>query len=209
MDGEAEYAAATGGDSEAILEWEKQADLEFNYEAIYHTLTKYWDEHQEFITEKLANKKLLFKVNGDEETALHLAAKKGHKDVFFALIAAARLLDSPSADDIHPSRPISSSFYDFVWHPNRDKDTALHLALTSDHNDIAWRLIEESTRPRSGHDIKNHLGETPVYLAIKFGCRDILKEMCKYWRGSLPLDGPNYDSATALHTAIINFPEGT
>ncbi|KAL1819295.1 hypothetical protein ACET3Z_014164 [Daucus carota] len=223
MDGEARYAAATAGDSEAIVDWEKLADLEINYEAIHHTVTKYRDfAHREFITEKLANKELysslfannelrslqtmnniLFKLNGDDETALHLAAKKGHLEVCDALIDAARILDSRSATDIHPSHPISSC-YEFVWHRNRHKETALHLALTNAHLDTAWAIIGESI-PRSGRDIKNHLGETPVYLAIKLGYEDIIKPMCESWKDSVPLDGPD-DTSTALHTAIINFP---
>lgn len=155
----------------------------------------------------LANKKVLFKVNGDEETALHLAARRGHVNVLEVLLNAARLLDSStsSANDIHPDHPISL-LNDFVWHPNRNKDNALHLALSYSNYRIASLLVEYGS-PRYGHDFKNKMGETPVYLAVKLGNEGLVRVMCEYWEGGVALDGPD-DFTTVLHAVIIKFRPG-
>ncbi|KAL8093313.1 uncharacterized protein LOC141692043 isoform X2 [Apium graveolens] len=204
-DGESRYAAATAGDSNAIVDWEKLAgDIELNYEAIHHTVTVYSEHNIEFIKSKLANEDILFKVNGDEETALHLGARRKHRDVVEVLISAARLLalGSASANDIHPSHPISL-LDDFIWHPNRYKETALHLVLTNDDWRIGKMLVSASP-PRYGHDLRNYLGETPVYLAVKLGHEWAVCVMCECWKGRVPLEGP--DAFTpALHAAIIKF----
>lgn len=207
MEGETRYAAATAGDSKAMVDWEKLADLELNYEAIHHTVTMY-EEHEEFIKSKLANKKLLFKVNGDEETALHLAARRGHINVLNVLISAARLLAfaSPSADDdIHSSHQLSL-LDNFVWHPNRYKDTALHLALIYNNEDIAFNLAYGSP-PRYGQDLRNHLGQTPVYLAVKCGYKYVVNAMGLKWNGRVPLYAPD-GYPNVLHAAIVKFGPG-
>lgn len=195
MHGEYEYDAATAGDSGAIVEWEKLADLELNciYQPILHTVTKYFNLHGDFIGKKLASRKLLFKVNGDEETLLHLAAKNEHQELVKFLIAAAKKLD-----------PKSLLLHDLVWHFNGDKNTALHLAITHHRNFIIFTELITASPPRSRDDIKNHMGETPIYLAIKQGFYSTIHLMCEHWKIGLPLDCPQYDSTPLLFTGLIN-----
>ncbi|KAL8093317.1 hypothetical protein AgCh_035267 [Apium graveolens] len=171
MDGGANYGAAET--SYAAAETSYAADTVGDGDAIVD-----WDKQADF------------GANADEETALHLAIKNRDHFVLHVLFAATDTLASRSINYVD----------DFVWHPNKDKDTALHLALNNHDPAYAEQLLKV-TPPPYERDLRNNLGKTPVYLAVKFGYNRLVNMMCKSWKYFLSLDGPD-DSSTVLHAAI-------
>lgn len=93
------YAGAIGGDTEHIAVLEKNADrLNEDKRTILHIESMYGNtERVQFILMKFAHKNLLVKLGAFRQTALHLAADRGHTDVVKVLIGEAKLL----ANDVH------------------------------------------------------------------------------------------------------------
>ncbi|XP_074346116.1 uncharacterized protein LOC141684877 [Apium graveolens] len=114
-----------------------------------------------------------------KQTALYLAADRGHAQVVEALLDAARRnLPSASANDDTLHNPISS-FQDFIRQANGQMgNTALHLAVLTDNVAIVKLLVKADPNDK-----------TPVYIAAENGFKDVVKEMCTSC-AALSLDGP-------------------
>ncbi|KAL8093312.1 hypothetical protein AgCh_035263 [Apium graveolens] len=190
------FAAAIAGDINAIAELEKETDQVFENGTILHYESKHGIAgHVHFIASKFANK-LLFKLNNDRETALHVVVRNGHARVVEILLNEARILVSSPAYDA----PYDSiwSVDDFVSKPNYCINTALHLAVINDNMAIV-RLLVEANPQTMIHSVPNNYGETPFYLAAKWGYINIAKMICAAWP-DLELNGPN--AFTVLHAAV-------
>ncbi len=103
------------------------------------------------LVEKLINKGDLLDFGDCAKTALHLAAKAGHKDIFLKLIEK-MTPDKIAADD-------------------EDYRTALHYAAEAGHKDMVLELIEKMTPDKIAAADK--FGKTALHLAAKAGCTDI------------------------------------
>ncbi|XP_063940786.1 uncharacterized protein LOC108201513 [Daucus carota subsp. sativus] len=198
------FADAIAGDSISAAALKMKADKPNELkETILHVESKKGDiENVRLIVSEFANKSLLGKLDRSKQTALHLAAQHGHIQVVKALIDAARLLPSSSAND--DSHNTVGSFQGFIRQANDpDLNTALHLAVLNGKVEIVKLLVEAD--PNASH-VQNKEGKTPIYIAAENGYKDIIKEICTACR-ALSLDGPG-GRTTALHALIENMDRG-
>ncbi|XP_074382109.1 uncharacterized protein LOC141724020 [Apium graveolens] len=196
------FAKAIAGDADAISQLEIIADqLSNDDRTILHIACMAEKTEQvQFILTKFANKKnLLVKLDKYKQTALHLAAARGHTEVVEILIdAARRSLSSSDTDD--PHSPVNH-VEDFFRQANYMGNTALHQAVTSNNVATVEQLVKAD--PNDRH-IQNLGGFTPVYLAAKSGYNDIVKIICNTCTAP-SLIGP--EGTTALHAAISQLHE--
>lgn len=158
-------------------------------------------EQVEYILREFAGNNYLVQRDSNEDTALHVAAFCAHTDVVKILIDEARSLPTNTSADDDPDTPISC-FEDFIRHPNGNRNTALHLAVSRGNGGCAELLVKAN---RSDRHIQNSEGATPLYLAVKLGYYDIaimILDFCEF----PTYDGP--EGRTALHEAIIKLGEG-
>nr|XP_027096241.1 ankyrin repeat-containing protein ITN1-like [Coffea arabica] len=129
--------------------------------------------------------RLLMKLNKRGETALHLAARKGHSGVVRALIDYAK----SEAGRWFP--PCFDRRKRMLRMASKAGNTALHEAVRNNFYDIAKLLVQEDPEVRYPH---NYAVETPLYLAVEKGRHNIMVLIL--------------ESKTALHAAAIrNSPE--
>lgn len=195
------YAAAIAGDADAIVKLEMQADelIPVHAERLNILHIESWrgnTDRVHFILRKLANKKLLLKLDTKTQTALHYAAFYGQPEVVQILIDSAR--QAFQADSHNPV----SLFQGFIRQANRDLDTALSHAVMQGYLSIVKLLVEADP---IGKHIQNHEGKTPIYIALEKGYNDIVKVICTTCI-ALSIDGPG--GSTALHFAIRNIRKG-
>ncbi|XP_027153680.1 protein ACCELERATED CELL DEATH 6-like [Coffea eugenioides] len=141
---------------------------------------------------------LLMKKNVHGETALHLAARKGHLGIVRALIASAR--------HQYPHSRFRFPGFDgckrMLRMANVDGNTALHEAVRNNFYEVAKLLVQEDPE---FHYRPNYAMETPLYLAVEKGYHDIVDLILVTCKSSSYL-GPG--NRTALHAAAIrNSPE--
>ncbi|XP_027098018.1 protein ACCELERATED CELL DEATH 6-like [Coffea arabica] len=140
---------------------------------------------------------LLMKKNARGETALHLAARKGHSGVVRALIDYSKQ---------NKGCWFCACFVDrckrMLRMANVDGNTALHEAVKNNFCEVAKLLVQEDPGFRYR---PNHAMETPLYLAVEKGYRDIADLILTTCKSPAYL-GPGHK--TALHAAAIwNLPE--
>ncbi|XP_027158327.1 ankyrin repeat-containing protein At5g02620-like [Coffea eugenioides] len=141
--------------------------------------------------------RLLMKLNKRGETALHLAARKGHSGVVRALIDYAK---SGAGGYWFP--PCFDRCKWMLRMASKAGNTALHEAVRNNFYDIAKLLVQEDPEFRYPH---KYALKTPLYLAVEKGRHNIMVlilESCK----TPSYLGPGHK--TALHAAAIwNSPE--
>ncbi|XP_027099397.2 protein ACCELERATED CELL DEATH 6 [Coffea arabica] len=143
------------------------------------------------------NGSLLTVKNARGETALHLAARKGHSGVVRALIDYSKQ---------NKGCWFCACFVDrckrMVRMANVDGNTALHEAVKNNFYEVAKLLVQEDPEFRYR---PNHAVETPLYLAVEKGYRDTAELILTTCKSPAYL-GPGHK--TALHAAAIwNLPE--
>ncbi|XP_017236814.1 uncharacterized protein LOC108210071 isoform X2 [Daucus carota subsp. sativus] len=190
------YAAAIAGDADAIAALEMHADkLDINDRTILHIESREGNtEHVRFILRGFAHKNLLVKQDDQMETALTWAAYYGHTEVAKVLIDAAKNL--PFSEDYYPI----TSFQAFLRLGDKDKDTALHIAVIHNKEEIVKLLVEAD--PSDTHT-QNNEGKTPMYIAVDKGFNGIA-EIISTTCTAPSLDGP--DGSTVVR--INNLEQG-
>ncbi|KAM3345206.1 hypothetical protein P3S68_024915 [Capsicum galapagoense] len=132
--------------------------------------------------------------NKKNETALHLAANKGHKDMVKVLLHGVDV--AGQAVGIN-KETLMRMTYD-------GGDTALHKAVRSRCVDTVRLLVEQDP------DFEfpaNNAGKTPLYLAAESGLVNCLSEILEHCNRPTTDSGPC--GRTALHAAIIQKHLGT
>ncbi|XP_027099210.2 protein ACCELERATED CELL DEATH 6-like [Coffea arabica] len=140
---------------------------------------------------------LLTAKNARGETALHLAARKGHSGIVRALIDYSKQ---------NKGCWFCACFVDrckrMLRLTNVDGNTVLHEAVKNNFYEVAKLLVQEDPEFRYR---PNHAMETPLYLAVEKGYRDIADLILTTCKSPAYL-GPGHK--TALHAAAIwNLPE--
>ncbi|KAM7265671.1 hypothetical protein ACFE04_003354 [Oxalis oulophora] len=126
---------------------------------------------------------LLWKLNNNNQTLLHLAARYGHDNIVRLLIEKMR------EDPDQISLVIE----------NKDKETPLHEAVRFKHIEVVRILIEEDIDGLQG---SNEIGETPFYLAVEREYGDIVKVMLESSIRKGAYHGPM--GRTALHASVFS-----
>ncbi|CAI9776881.1 unnamed protein product [Fraxinus pennsylvanica] len=102
------------------------------------------------------NESLLYEVNSDGETALHIAARNGKMNVGNEMMKFAKRLDGELEAGGGALKKL------LTW-KNRNGDTALHEAIKNDQPEMVRLLIEEDPAIAN---IANNALETPLFLAV-------------------------------------------
>ncbi|WOH16483.1 hypothetical protein DCAR_0936038 [Daucus carota subsp. sativus] len=139
---------------------------------------------------------LLLKTNSRGETGLHLAARQGHYEVVVALfdVAAKSLPPQPIC-----FRKSSLSLKQVLIRTlNKEAETALHLSVQYNHNNLVQLLVTED--PSHSYPQNKH-GKTPLCLASLWCYSDIVRTILDNSE-SLTFEGPH--GSTALHGATMN-----
>ncbi|KAK6916067.1 PGG domain [Dillenia turbinata] len=130
-------------------------------------------------------------VNLSDETPLHLASKQGHSGVVEFLINSAKEQNVEIESGLGPGAEL-------IRMTNKERDTALHEAVRSNHVRVAKLLVEAD---RDYSYFANKSGESPLYLAAERGSLDLvvlILDSCL----SPSHEGPN--GRTALHASVIS-----
>ncbi|XP_056684271.1 ankyrin repeat-containing protein At5g02620 [Spinacia oleracea] len=132
----------------------------------------------------IAGYKLMWKLNINGDTPLHLAARFGHDKAVQAFLERAKEVNQEE---------VSSML-------NKKKDTALHEAARAGHAAAVELLLKANSN--CPHE-PNEDGETPLYLAAERGCTSsviIILDICNPSALSYQQKGPC--GRTALHAAV-------
>ena len=168
------YEKAMHGDATAMSELKKEADeLEKVGNTILCNLDVYIHgdtERVRFILREFADRNILIKLNGYNQTALFLAAGFGHSKVVKVLIEAATNFPWASSAD----NPITS-FQAFVRQPDKELNTALIFAARNGYVETVKLLVKAD--PSDRH-IPNEDGKTPIYIAVEYRYKEILEAIC-------------------------------
>lgn len=138
------------------------------------------------------NESLLYEVNSDGETALHVAARNGMENVGKAMMEFAKRLDrelEAGGVDEKLKRLLASK--------NIHGNTALHEAISNNRPSMVNLMIQEDPEIAN---IANNAMETPLFLAVNkilFECTDYLMTNCR----SPDYRGP--EGKTALHAVAL------
>ncbi|XP_027153153.1 ankyrin repeat-containing protein At5g02620-like [Coffea eugenioides] len=192
------YAAAESGD------WLVMASFSDYYysqhtpakDTVLHVLAQSCDSANVVQLILAGHGRLLMKLNRRGETALHLAARKGHSGVVRALIDHAK----SGAGYWFP--PCFDRCKWMLRMASKAGNTALHEAVRNNFYDIAKLLVQEDPEFRYPH---KYALKTPLYLAVEKGRHNIMVLILEFCKTPSYL-GPGHK--TALHAAAIwNSPE--
>ena len=139
---------------------------------------------------------LIYRVNSNDESALHVATRKGHYGVVMELIRCAVSFESGVESGV-------GSVKEMLRMRNKHGDTALYDAVRYKHRNVVEALTRED--PEFSHPA-NNVGETPLYIAAERGYDDLVDVILKTCT-SPTYGGPS--GRTALHAAIFSDNEGT
>ncbi|KAL8090974.1 hypothetical protein AgCh_040157 [Apium graveolens] len=199
--------------------------------ALYHAIYLEHNEVARVIIEaareqlsETSFKAFLRQVNSKEETALHLAVRKGNVEVVKLLVGADPMYITVVAGynnqqtalhlaivyghtelalfitDAAERHLSTTSFQGFLRQEDRYQATALHLAVKRENIKLVKLFIEVDPTHRHA---QNRKGKTPIYIAAEKGYTDIVKVICTTCTAPLNLDGPD-GKDTALHAAVKN-----
>ncbi|KAH0933830.1 hypothetical protein HID58_010947, partial [Brassica napus] len=130
---------------------------------------------------------LLLRENNNGDTPLHVAASVGSFQIL-------QLLVNEVASDIENLGVTTKQLLRIT---NKQKDTALHVALKNGHGDVAKLLVELDTGLL---DMVNSNNESPLYLAIERGLFDVAGHIVERF----PLvSGKGPKGMNALHAAVV------
>ncbi|XVF03980.1 hypothetical protein REPUB_Repub05bG0040900 [Reevesia pubescens] len=173
------------------------------------------------------NPGLLFKVTPQENTALHIAVKFGHKTIVTEIYGrCGSLLTKQNLDGDTPlhvaARTGQLSIVDFLvieifsstWREpdedeiigkfeilrmgNKGNNTVLHEAVRNGHLSVVQLLLKVDPKLAS---LENFAGESSLYLAAREGMLDIVNEILTSTNKSSAHGGS--EGQTALHAAVI------
>ncbi|CDP16300.1 unnamed protein product [Coffea canephora] len=193
------YAAAQLGDWAVIRRFSGKvlAQRTPKRNTVLHVLAQSCDSADAVRHILAQNGSLLTVKNARGETALHLAARKGHSGVVLALIDYSKQNKGCWFCDCFVDRCKK-----MLRTANVDGNTALHEAVKNNFYEVAKLLVQEDPGFRYR---PNHARETPLYLAVEKGYRDIADLILTTCKSPAYL-GPGHK--TALHAAAIwNLPE--
>ncbi|KAL2530358.1 protein ACCELERATED CELL DEATH 6-like [Forsythia ovata] len=186
------YRAAQEGNHHALREKKElfSTQLTPNKNTPLHVVAQFNDS-PECITEILVtNESLLYEVNSDGDTALHIAARIGKCTAGLTIIARAKRLDEQLELGGRALKKLLTM-------RNRNGDTALHEAIRNDQPKIVLSILEKL--PEIANIVNNSL-ETPLFLAVdrmRVMCVKIILDNCP----SPAYTGP--EGRTALHAVAI------
>ncbi|KAG2316190.1 hypothetical protein Bca52824_019312 [Brassica carinata] len=129
---------------------------------------------------------LLLRENNNGDTPLHVAASVGSFQIL-------QLVVNEVTSDIEN---LGITTKQLLRTTNKQKDTALHVALKNGHGDVAKLLVELDTGLL---DMVNNNNESPLYLAIERGLFDIAGLILERF-SSVSGKGPK--GMNALHAAV-------
>jgi len=143
--------------------------------------------------------------NTDGETALHCAARDGHREIFMELLsngADVNLVDNNHNSALHLAarkgqHAILSELvkvYMNVNYANKLGMTALHEAAAGGLCDV----IEAFLNSNADINAKNRYGDTPLHRAAREGRKDALKTLLK---NGADVNIVNHETWTVLHCA--------
>ncbi|KAL2530362.1 Ankyrin repeat family protein [Forsythia ovata] len=186
------YRAAQEANLDALREKKElfSTQLTPNKNTPLHVVALFNDS-PECIAEILrTNVSLLYEVNLDGDTALHIAARNGMFDVGIMMFTWANRIDEELETGGGALKKL------LTWR-NRNGDTALHEAIRNDNQKMVIVLLKRD--PEIANIVNNAL-ETPLFVAIderRVFSVEFLLELCP----SPAYIGP--EGRTALHAAAI------
>ncbi|KAL7216952.1 hypothetical protein ACSBR1_028809 [Camellia fascicularis] len=137
------------------------------------------------------NPNLLLKLRPRENSPLHIAARRGHKNIIAEIYNQQQCL---------------------LTQPNLDRDTPLHVVARADCISVGNTVLHKAVRSHGIRVAKflikvdpgmayleNNTGESPLYLAARDGMVKLMNHILMKARSST-YGGP--DGQTALHAAI-------
>ncbi|CAL5416313.1 unnamed protein product [Camellia sinensis] len=159
---------------------------------VLHVAAQFGNQkYVKIILEKGPPSLLLRCLNMDDETPLHIAARKGHLDIVKELIECAK---RPGHEEVESG---GGAAKEMLRATNKDNDTALHMAVRNRHSGVVELLTKED--PDFTHQ-PNNAEETPLYLAVERRYDDVLSIILTNCT-SPAYGGPK--GQTALHAAVL------
>ncbi|XP_071636453.1 uncharacterized protein [Temnothorax longispinosus] len=160
------------------------------------------------IVEILLKNKILVntKITDMKFTLLHLAAKRGHKDIVNALIARGAYIDAITICDLTPLCFAAHGGYEEVVkiliaskanvNIKSYDGTPLHLAAKNGHDKVVKVLLDN----KANIDIKDYKNRKPLELAVANGHLQVVKILLQYKK--IDMDAKCNDDFTILHIAL-------
>ncbi|KAL3501979.1 hypothetical protein ACH5RR_036428 [Cinchona calisaya] len=186
------YIAAVSGSWSEIADLDLYSQRTATGNTVLHVLSQCSSTSSDAVRQILTrNAYLLLDQNAQKETALHLAATKGHSEVVGALIDCSKM-----------SRRRNKLCTMMLGITDNYGNTALHKAVENNRYEVVKLLVEADTSLQYEANIA---GECPLYIAAEKGYSDITDRIL------LSCESPSYHGPggkTALHAAAIrNSPE--
>ncbi|KAK9678036.1 hypothetical protein RND81_11G183700 [Saponaria officinalis] len=133
---------------------------------------------------KISPSKLIYEINGDGDTPLHIASKKGNFEIVQLLVCYSNLGGAVTSLDRHGEIEVAKDgdgegrLLNSIYNPelshimriqNREGNTPLHEALIYGKINLARYLVELDDHVTG---LVNNRKETPLHLAIKHNVKD-------------------------------------
>ncbi|XP_040367106.1 uncharacterized protein LOC112175836 isoform X2 [Rosa chinensis] len=154
-------------------------------------------------------------VDGDEEIALHVAAKEGHVHI------VRKLVHLMTDEDLKTktARGRRTALHVAAWKghvhvvkelpvplmgevQDREGDTALHIAVQEGKVDIVKELV--LLMRQEDLKIKNDAGYTALHLAVNKGNVPMVKEFVRKEKGESSIDNDNFEHYIPFITCVIS-----
>ncbi|PSS33805.1 Protein ACCELERATED CELL DEATH like [Actinidia chinensis var. chinensis] len=187
------YKAAMKGNIRVLMENKDQFEEQVTptNNTVLHVTAQFHDTADNVRKILQTQSSLLLRVNSGGETALHIAARKGHSNTVKALIDFAKTLGTDQESGVKVTEQM-------VRTTSENKDTALHEAVRNNHLIVVKLLVGEDKEFPHG---ANNSGETPLYLAAERNYHEIVSIILTTCT-SPAFNGPN--GRTALHAAVFS-----
>ncbi|KAL0724090.1 hypothetical protein Bca4012_038689 [Brassica carinata] len=191
------FLLAPGGAVPVLTDITPQGNTILHLAAIYghHQLLEHIINHErvvfgDFDPIPSYYQSLLLRPNSSGDLPLHVAAAAGHAQAVILLINHLNQLPSGMQIFLREGRQVEVGD---VWVvQNNEGNTALHLALKANHQDVALRLVGLDQRVSF---IPNGERESPLYMAAEAGDELLVTQM-------LESTVPRYEGKSVMHAAI-------
>eukprot|EP00262_Sarcandra_glabra_P018301 TRINITY_DN6511_c0_g2_i1.p1 TRINITY_DN6511_c0_g2~~TRINITY_DN6511_c0_g2_i1.p1 ORF type:complete len:556 (-),score=86.81 TRINITY_DN6511_c0_g2_i1:232-1899(-) len=199
------YQAARDGNTDLLSEIQEEDALKaltpHKNTALHIAITYGHTKFAQHILGKCPS--LVFEMNHEGNTPLHLAARGGHPGLVKQMVDEYHLREGNDVeaqvrgelDDEAPQLPIKASLWAMR---NSENDTALHEALRNGHTEVGLQLLELDWKILQ---YINKADETPAYLAARHGLLEVVEKMVSGKFLSYSLQGP--EVPTPLHAAVV------